>query len=227
MRPPPFRAWMANCLSLASASALACPLTPPAGLQGHTVSEELQINGLPTAIYEVRSIEPAERLAKQAELEWKSQGWMPQRHRQAPWLIVSAASGDCVSVLQLQEQAGTHGFLSVSRPQRATAALDEPTQRLMPPGSEIESVVRGKDSGRDGTTLVLRASQSSSQWAVALMHRLQGERWLNVSKHTFKRPDQQLEADRITAQAGNGRQFTAIVWGGGSTQAVITLTEPL
>jgi hypothetical protein len=214
-------------LALGSFGSTACPLTPPAGLRGEMVSEELQINGLPTAIYQVRSIEPAERLIQDSEREWRNQGYAPRQQRFAPWLIVSAAKDGCVSVLQLKNEGGAaRGFLSVSFPARSHAALDTATRKLLPEESQVESAVQSKDQGRDGITVVVTAPRSSSQWTDDLMRRLQGGKWQGVGKHTFKRPAQQLSADRVTAQL-NGRQLTAIVWGGDQTQAVITLMEPL
>ncbi len=217
----------ALALALGSFGGEACPLTPPAGLQGEIVSEELQVNGLPTAIYQVRSTEPAERLIQESEREWKSQGYAPRRHRFAPWLIVSASGEDCVTVLQLKDEGGARGFLSVSFPARSGAALDAATRKILPKESRVESAVRSKDQGRDGLTIVISAPQSSSRWTDDLLLRLQNEKWKVLERNTLKQPTaRQSDADRITAES-NGYQLTAIVWGGAQTQAVITLMEPL
>lgn len=214
--------------ALGSFGSEACPLAPPAGLQGEIVSEELQINGLPTAIYQVHSMEPAERLIQQSEREWRNDGYAPRRQQFAPWRIVSAASEDCLSVLQLKDEGGrTNGFLSVSYPARSVDMLDAATRKLLPEETQVESAVRSKDHGRDGLTMVVSAPQNSGRWADDLLRRLHHEKWQGLRKYTVnKQSALQLAADRITGQL-NGRQFTAIVWGGDQTQAVITLMDPL
>jgi len=217
----------ALALALGSLGCPACPLAPPADLRGEMISEELTINGLPTAIYQVHSSEPAERLIQQSEREWRNLGFMPRRRLFAPWQIVTAAGEDCVSVLQLKDEGGAAvGFLSVSFPARSSEALDAPTRKLLPEDSRVESTVRSKDHGRDGLTMVVSAPQQSSQWVDALLQRLQDEHWQGVGRHAYEQPDKQLQADRVTAQR-NGYQLTVIVWGGQRTQAVITLVEPL
>lgn len=217
---------VALVLAFSSLGSWACPLTPPAGLHGQTVSSELVINGLPTAIYQVRSIEPAERLIQDSAREWRNQGYMPRIRRLGPWRIVSAAGEGCLSVLQLKDEAGTQGFLSVSFPDRAVEALDDATRRLLPKETRIESVVRSKDLGRDGITIVVSASQGSDQWADDLLQRLGSEKWQDVEAQNLKQPAQQLEAEQILARQ-KGRQFTAVVWGGKQTQAVITVADAL
>ncbi len=215
-------AWLLS----ASLPSLACPIRTPAQLQGFTVSEELQLSGLPTAIQQVRSADSAERIIQQTEREWKSEGYTPRRHREAPWLIISAASEDCVTALQLKDGTGSSGFLSVSRPQKATAPMDVGTQRLLPPNTEVASAVRSKDQGRDGLTLVVSAAWPDAQWASELMQRLESARWQGVQQQAVQANGRQDAGLRITA-VGKGRQFTALVWGGKRTEAVITVVEPL
>ena len=221
-----FQSFAIYTLLIISVTSHACPVGPPASLQGFTVSEELQINGLPTAIYQVRSADSAERIIQQTEREWKAEGYAPRRHRDAPWLIISAASEDCVTALQMKDDTGSSGFLSVSRPNKASAPMDKDTMRLLPAGTEVESSVRSKDQGRDGLTLILSASRPNAQWTGELVRRLEQSRWDAVSRQTVEGSGRQAGGERITA-VGKGRQFTAIVWGGKRTEAVITIVEPL
>ena len=212
-------------LTLVTAS-VACPVAPPAGLQGFTVSQQLHVNGLPTAIYQVRSADSAERILVQTEREWKAQGYAPQRHTQSPWRIISAASADCITALQLQDSVGSHGFLSVTRPQHAMDPVDQSTQQLMPAGTTTTSAVRSNDHGRDGLTLIIQAPLTQAKWGDALVQQLERKHWQQVSRREVAMPTGHVPGERITALS-KGRQFTAMVWGGKRTEAVITVVEPL
>ena len=210
-----------------TSTATACPIAPPAGLQGITVSEKMTINGLPTAVYQVWGTAAAEKIIQQTELEWKAQGFFPQRHRQTPWLVVSAASRDCVSVLQLRDNASTQGFLSVSWPSESRPLIDKVVLRLLPTATEVDSAVQTNDHGRDGVTLVVNAQSAVSRWSEALVRNLEKNKWEKIGKTIVKNKKLEQDAERITAFLGR-QQFTAIIWPDSQkTQAVITLVEAL
>ena len=102
----------------------------------------------------------------------------------------------------------------------------DPAQRLLPPNTEVASAVRSKDQGRDGLTLIVSAARPDAQWASELMQRLKSARWEGVNQQEVQGRGRQSGGLRITA-FGKGQQFTALVWGGRRTQAVITIVEPL
>lgn len=128
------------------------------------VGDDLNINGLPTRIWELSSTKRPEEI-----LEYYRQTWQKPAEPAGPgfiekeaagWKIISRADGPYLYTVQVMEadMRSTFGFLAVSQP--LELKNHQPAHFDVPAGGEILLDLASDDSGKLGRVVQFKNSQS-------------------------------------------------------------------
>lgn len=224
--PAPLLAAVLLAAVLAAPGARACPQDVPAGLKGEPVGEQLVVNGLPMTVRQVQGRGQAAELLDQLARDWAGEGYEVKRSRAGHWDVLAARSPDCLATLQLIERDGLFGYFGVSRPQQARAQwLPRHLGVTLPGGVQLNSVVSGKDGGRQGHTIGFSSRRSLDDLDQFFLRQLDGAGWQGVSSHEVR--SGAARRARIVSAQKAGAQFSLVLWEEDrSSRALLNLSEP-
>lgn len=188
----------------AQASALDDSAFPvPDGARISIVGENLDINGLPTRIWEITSPKAPEEILAYYRQEWDKPaepagpGYI--ENEAGGWQVISRSDDPYLYTVQVQEAAmgSSFGFLAVSQPMELVT--HEPEEFVKPAGSEILLDLASDDAGKLGRVVQFKNRQSVEANYRFYRERYRAKGWRELS---------QLPVDRNKAlllmNKGNG-----------------------
>jgi hypothetical protein len=167
------------------------------------VGEDLNINGLPTRIWELSSSQSPDEILAYYRQEWqnpaesKGPGYIEKEA--GGWQIISRSDAPYFYTVQVQKAAmgSSFGFLAISQPMELVNR--EPDEFVKPAGSEILLDLASDDAGKRGRVVQFKNRQSVEANYRFYRGRYMARGWSELS---------QLPADRTKAllllNKGNG-----------------------
>ncbi|SFR62760.1 hypothetical protein SAMN05216203_1937 [Marinobacter daqiaonensis] len=178
-------------------------LAVPDGAKVVIVGEDLNINGLPTRVWELSSSQSPEEILAYYRQEWQdpaeSKGPGFLENEAGGWQIISRSDEPYFYTVQVREAAmgSSFGFLAVSRPM--DLVNHKPDGFAKPAGSEILLDLASDDAGKRGRVVQFKNQQTVEANYHFYRELYMAQGWKELS---------QLSADRDTAlllmNKGNG-----------------------
>lgn len=168
------------------------------------VGDDLNINGLPTRVWEISSTRSPEEVLAFYRQEWQrpaeSEGPGYIEKEAGGWQIISRSEDPYLYTVQLREAAmgSSFGFLAVSTPMEL--ADHTPDEFARPAGSELLMDLKSDDAGKRGRVVQFKNRQSVEANYRFYRKRYMARGWRELSR---------LPADRnkalLVMNKGNGK----------------------
>jgi len=132
----------------------------PDGAKVVIVADDMEFNGIPMAVWELRWKETPEKLRAYYRKDWESRSDKVYESEAGIWKIIATSEGGCFYTVQTRAVSdGSHALIGVTRkPTSARAANGSGYPMLS--GSKVLNDLRHKDGARNARTLLLTNSFS-------------------------------------------------------------------
>lgn len=169
--------------TVTAAAECTLPLLPD-GSAVESIGEDVNANGLPLAIAEVRHPMPNSDFREHFRRLWTPDPDAPPQYVEYPlgvWQVTAHRDGDCFYTVQQRADAMALPTLAILGVGRVAAVVEDvavPPVAL--PAGETLSHVRSRDQGRLADTWVLGTTQSAASLARDFEQRLAAAGWVSL-----------------------------------------------
>lgn len=218
----------ALALSLVAAAATACPKSPGPDLAEVDISGDMTVNGLPVQIRQVSSKANTKDVLDKLEKAWRDENFKVKRNMAGTWEVLSALSPQCMTTVQLRDEAGAIGFFAIGKPQAAKRPAVYDIGFPLPSGAHVVSDVATRTDERPARTVVLTSNESPDTLSERIGESLKDSDWKDLRSHQVQAPGgmEGQTARRITARRGEDL-VSIVVWSARQTTAVVSLGQAL
>jgi len=193
-----------------ASAAMGCrPLSSPQGAQVVVVADDLVINNVPMATWEIRWRESPERLRAYYRNLWETRGGRVVETEAGEWKTVATLDGECFYTVQTKPVAtGSYGLIGVTKPPANAVSAPLGTGFPSLSGSRVANDLRHRDGVRNARTVMLANSFSIEANASFYRNAMAGQGW---------------DATQDRAVGAGAASARAMSWKRGAEELVVTI----